>query len=79
MFTGIIGALGTVESITPIEGSDAAYLTLNAGDIVADLEHAAPSPSTVYASPLSTLTSCSPASSAPMRWARPCAAPTSAT
>ena len=39
MFTGIIGALGTVESITPIEGSDAAYLTLNAGDIVADLEH----------------------------------------
>ena len=30
MFTGIIGALGTVESITPIEGSDAAYLTLNA-------------------------------------------------
>ena len=39
MFTGIIGALGTVESITPIKGSDAAYLTLNAGDIVADLEH----------------------------------------
>lgn len=39
MFTGIIGALGTVESITPIEGSDAAYLTLNAGDIVTDLEH----------------------------------------
>ena len=39
MFTGIIGALGTVESITPIEGSDAAYLTLNAGDIVADLDH----------------------------------------
>ena len=39
MFTGIIGALGTVESITPIEGSDAAYLTLNAGDVVADLEH----------------------------------------
>lgn len=39
MFTGIIGALGTVESITPIEGSDAAYLTLIAGDIVTDLEH----------------------------------------
>lgn len=39
MFTGIIGALGTVESITPIEGSDAAYLTLNAGDIVTDLDH----------------------------------------
>lgn len=39
MFTGIIGALGTVESITPIEGSDAAYLTLTAGDIVTDLEH----------------------------------------
>ena len=39
MFTGIIGALGTVESITPIEGSDAAYLTLTASDIVTDLEH----------------------------------------
>lgn len=39
MFTGIIGALGTVESLKPIEGSDAAYLTLNAGDIVADLGH----------------------------------------
>ena len=39
MFTGIIGALGTVESITPIEGSDAAYLILTAGDIVTDLEH----------------------------------------
>lgn len=79
MFTGIIGALGTVESITPIEGSDAAYLTLNAGDIVADLEHGGSSPSTVYASALSTSTSCSPASSAPTRWVRLCAAPTSAT
>lgn len=44
MFTGIIGALGTVESVTPVldaQGRDtgAAHITINAGDIVADLGH----------------------------------------
>ncbi len=41
MFTGIIGALGTVESVTPVldaQGRDtgAAHITINAGDIVAE-------------------------------------------
>ena len=44
MFTGIIGALGTVESVQPVYDdhgvpTGAAYITINAGDIVADLEH----------------------------------------
>lgn len=44
MFTGIIGALGTVESVQPVVGADgadtdAAHITINAGDIVADLEY----------------------------------------
>ena len=44
MFTGIIGALGTVESVQPVydaqgTSTGAAYITINAGDIVSDLEH----------------------------------------
>ena len=44
MFTGIIGALGTVESVQPVydaqgTSTGAAYITINAGDIVSDLDH----------------------------------------
>ena len=44
MFTGIIGALGTVESVQPVYNAQgastgAAYITINAGDIVSDLDH----------------------------------------
>lgn len=43
MFTGIIGAIGSVENIEPVKNAaghiDSAIITINAGDIIADLEH----------------------------------------
>lgn len=43
MFTGIIGAMGSVEKIETVKNSrgetESAVLTIHAGDIVADLEH----------------------------------------
>ncbi|MDO4898407.1 MAG: riboflavin synthase subunit alpha, partial [Rothia sp. (in: high G+C Gram-positive bacteria)] len=39
MFTGIIAATGTVLSLEPVEGSDSAVLTIDAGQIIDDLEH----------------------------------------